>query len=225
MRNNDIHNPKQKHTIKYIIPIGSLCHIAYLFKRNNLKLTSYPFDWIFSNLHNVIHALKDDFKTFLDKSKYIDIEPKKCGHIIYHPQMFNHHNPLMNEPDYDYFVRCINRLKKTIKTPELKLVAVIFTNFIDNITTTFTDYIIKMNHKLKKHITNYRLLCIVHYSNRPTNHYHLTTHKNIDFLEISTISISNGVEFVHPLDNDYLDKLIKDIYDFELIPINNSLHN
>lgn len=206
-----------KPIIKYIIPIGSLCHIAFFFKRNNLKVTSYPFDWIFSNLYNVIHALNDDFKSFLNKEHYIDIDDKKCGHIIYHPQMFNHHNPLRNQNDYDYFTRCVNRFKITIKTPELKLVAVIFTNFVDNITTTFTDFIIDMNKKLKKHIKKYRLLCIVHYSNRPVNHYHFTQYKNIDFLEVSTISISNGVEFVHPPDNEYLDKIIKEIYNFDLI--------
>ena len=33
--------------INYVCLLGTLCHSASILKRNNLKLCSYPFDWIF----------------------------------------------------------------------------------------------------------------------------------------------------------------------------------
>ena len=53
-------------SINYTCSFGSLCHSSKILKRNNLKLCSYPFDWIFSNCDNIIDCIEDNFNIFLD---------------------------------------------------------------------------------------------------------------------------------------------------------------
>ena len=55
--------------IKYVCSLGNRCHTAYLLKKCNLKKTSYPFDWIFSDLYMILHCIEDNFNKFLNKSK------------------------------------------------------------------------------------------------------------------------------------------------------------
>ena len=42
--------------------------------------------------------------------------------------MFNHHNPLNNENDYNYYIRCVNRFRELLQNEELKLFIIIFVN-------------------------------------------------------------------------------------------------
>ncbi len=56
--------------INNVCSLGTLCHTATLLKRNNLKISSYPFDWIFSNINIIIDCIEDDFNSFLDKKYY-----------------------------------------------------------------------------------------------------------------------------------------------------------
>jgi hypothetical protein len=42
--------------------------------------------------------------------------------------MFNHHNPLINIDDYNYYVRCVNRFKKLLQKQEYKLFITTFAN-------------------------------------------------------------------------------------------------
>ena len=88
--------------IKYTCSFGPTCQSSQILKRNKLKLCSYPFDWIFSKYDNIIHCIENDFQIFLDKSYYIDISYKMCGHSYYHKDMFGHHNPLNIDSDYNY---------------------------------------------------------------------------------------------------------------------------
>ena len=118
--------------INYTCSLGSLCQSSQILKRNNLKLCSYPFDWIFSNCDNIIHCIEDNFNIFLDKSYYINISPTNCGHSKYHNVMFNHHNPLINIDHYNYYVRCVDRFKTLLQKQEHKLFIMIFVN-INNV--------------------------------------------------------------------------------------------
>ena len=52
--------------INYVCSLGFCCHTARLLQNNKLKLSSYPFDWIFSNYKDIILCLEDNFKTFLN---------------------------------------------------------------------------------------------------------------------------------------------------------------
>ena len=83
---------------------------------------------------------------FLDKSYYISISDKKCGHSYYHKGMFNHHNPLDNENDYNYYTRCVNRFKKLLNTEESKLFIMIYVN-MDDIPENLKQDIINFNNE------------------------------------------------------------------------------
>ena len=103
--------------IKYVCSLGPLCCTANFMKKTNLKLVSYPFDWIHSTPDILLHCLQDDFKTFLDK-QYLTrgAESSNNTHMYYYKSglnVFNHHNPA-NESDYNYFLRCIHRFKAII---------------------------------------------------------------------------------------------------------------
>lgn len=109
-------------SINYVCSLGDRCHTAKFMKRLNLKLVSYPFDWIFSGTDTIIHTIENDFKIFLDKSYYHDVDNKvyndQCGHSFYHSSFFNHKDP-RKEEHHEYYVRCIDRFKNLLKYKEL----------------------------------------------------------------------------------------------------------
>ena len=201
--------------INFTCSLGSMCHSSAILKRNNLKLCSYPFDWIYSNCDNIIHCIEDDFKIFLDKSYYINISKSQCGHSKYNNLMFNHNNPLINVDHYNYYVRCVDRFKNLLQKQEHKLFIMININ-IQNIENNRINNIINFNNKFSKYISNYTLLVIFHIPNKEQNHNIFTYNDNIHFLELHTLSISNGVSFVNNNDNIYLDNIIKSKYNFNL---------
>jgi len=198
-----------------VCSLGSLCHSSQILKNNNKKKCSYPFDWIFSNYNNIIHCLQDDFTIFLDKSYYISISDKQCGHTYYHKQMFNHHNPLDNENDYNYYIRCVDRFKKLLQYEEHKLFVMIFVN-LDNVEENLTKNIINFNNKFSEYTKNYTLLVIYHIKNKQNNYHAFTHNDNIDFLELHTLSNSDGVNFTDKNDNDYLNNIINKMYNFNI---------
>jgi len=201
--------------INYTSSLGSLCHSSQILKRNNLKLCSYPFDWIFLNCDNIIHCIEDNFNIFLDKSYYVNISQSKCGHSKYHNTMFNHHNPLINIDHYNYYVRCIDRFKNLLQKQEHKLFIMIFIN-MNNIDENIKNQIIDFNNKFSKYTSNYTLLVIFHMPNKEQNHHIFTYADNIHFLELNTSSVSNGTEFNNYDDNIYLDNIINSKYNFNL---------
>jgi hypothetical protein len=197
--------------INYTCSLGSLCHSSQILKQNKLKLCSYPFDWIFSNCDTIIHCIEDDFKTFLDKSYYINISKSQCGHSKYNDKMWWHHNPLDNSDHYNYYVRCVDRFKKFLRKQEHKLFIMIFVN-MDNIENNNITNIIDFNNKFSKYTSNYTLLVIFHKPNKEQNHHIFTYNDNIHFLELHTLSVSAGVKFNNNNDNIYLDNIIKSKY-------------
>lgn len=214
--------------IKYVSSLGPRCHSSQILKQNNLKKCSYPFDWIFSNFNNIIHCIEDEFCIFLDKSYYISISDKKCGHSYYdkymfshdtpkkNDYMFNHHNPLNNENDYNYYVRCINRFKQLLQYNEHKLFIIIFVNNDnDSNYENIKNNVIEFNNNFSKYTTNYKLLTIFHIKNKQ-NHHIFTQKDNIDFLELHTTSASTGVVFINKDDNDYLNNIINTTYIFSI---------
>ena len=202
--------------IKHTCSLGSLCHSSQILKRNNLKLCSYPFDWIFSNYDNIIDCIEDNFQIFLDKSYYINISESQCGHSKYNNRMFNHHNPLINIDSYNYYVRCVDRFKNLLQKQEHKLFIMIFIN-MNNIDENIKNNIHDFNNKFSKYTYNYTLLVIFHIPNQQQNHI-FTYNDNIHFLELHTLSSSGGVEFDNNNDNIYLDTIINSKYKLEDIP-------
>ena len=201
--------------IKYVCSLGFICHSSQILKDNKLKRCSYPFDWIFSNYTIIIHCLEDNFNIFLDKSYYVSISNEKCSHSYYCTQMFNHHNPLINENDYQYYVRCVHRFKQLLQYEERKLFIMIFAN-MDHIEEKQRNDIIDFNNKFSNYTKNYTLLVIYHIKNKQNNHHVFTHHNNIDFLELHTQSSTNGVQFTNDGDNHYLNHIIKTTYQFNM---------
>jgi hypothetical protein len=207
--------------INYVCSLGSLCHTASILQRNNIKLVSYPFDWIFSNYNNVIHCIEDNFNIFLDKSYYRHISDSECGHSLYDKTLCNpmwrHHNPLCNEDHYQYIQRCVNRFQHLLKCNGNKLFIITFVNFVKMDEKIIID-ILEFNNKLSKYTKNYILLIIFHIPNKDTinaNHIFKII-GNIHFLQLNTKSESAGTYFHDDSDNIYLDNLIKHKYNFNL---------
>jgi hypothetical protein len=202
--------------INYTCSLGPFCHSSQILKRNNLKVCSYPFDWIYSNCENVIHCIEDNFNIFLDKSYYINLSETQCGHSKYNGSMFNHHNPLINFDNYNYFVRCVDRFKNLLEKREHKLFIMTFIN-MDSTENVIMEYIADFNNKFSKYTSNYTLLVIFNISNKEVNHHTFTYFDNIHFLELHTLSVSGGSGFYNDDDNVYLDDIIKSKYNFNLL--------
>lgn len=200
--------------INHVCSIGPLCRSSKLIKTSKLKLESYPFDWIFSNLDMIQHCIKDNFKIFLDKQYYtrnINDKNKKTKqvHIYYYPNkttMFNHRNPLIND-HYDYYIRCVNRFKMLLGNKNNKLF--IYFGSIDE------NKIIEFNNNLKKYTCNYRILVINSKVSNKHN-YNFKTIDNIDYLFIETLSTAGGISYGNPKDNEYLKMIIHSKYKFQL---------
>lgn len=201
--------------INYTCSLGPFCQSSQILKTNHLKLCSYPFDWIFSNCDNIIHCIEDNFVCFLEKSYYISRNKSQCGHTKYHERMFNHHNPLTNIDHYNYYVRCVDRFKNLLQKQEHKLFLMTFVN-MNNIDENKKNTIIEFNNKLSKYTSNYTLLVIFHIPNKQQNHNIFTCYDNIHFLELHTLSKSNGLKFLNNNDNIYLKNLIYSKYNFNL---------
>ena len=218
--------------IHHVCSLGSLCHSSQILKRNKFKKCSYPFDWIFSSSDNIIHCIEDDFNIFLDKSYYVNVSETQCGHSKYHYSMFNHHNPLTNIDHYRYFTRCVARFKMLLKAKDHKLFTMVVRDCISSddegwicnfftwtqeptlkVNETAVFNILEFNTKLSKYTSNYTLLVIFPVCNTKRNH-HFTYSGNVHFLELHTISTSDGVEFLDKNDNIYLDNIIKSKYIF-----------
>jgi hypothetical protein len=129
--------------------------------------------------------------------------------------MFNHHNPLINENDYNYYVRCVNRFRQLLLSEEQKLFVMIFPN-LTTIEENHRNEIIDFNTLFSGYTKNYRLLVIYHIKDKESNYHSFTHHDNIDFLELHTISRSNGVGFCTHQDNMYLDNIINTTYQYNL---------
>jgi hypothetical protein len=77
--------------------------------------------------------------------------------------------------------------------------------------------IINFNNQFSKYAKNYTLLVIFHIKNKQDNHHTFTHNNNIDFLELHTLSRSNGIEFDNDNDDNYLDNIINKKYNFNII--------
>jgi len=58
------------------IPFGYRCSSAGLFKELNVKIESYPFDWLISRLPVIKHIISNKFIEFLNKNNYVEINTK-----------------------------------------------------------------------------------------------------------------------------------------------------
>lgn len=206
----------------YVCSFGTLCHSGTFMQRNNLKLASYPFDWIFSNHKNILHCIETKFHYFLDKTYYKSINDSECSHTFYDQTLCNpmwrHHNPLTNENDYKYIQRCVTRFNQLLQFKEQKLFIMTFVN-LTKIEDSIIIELLDFNNKLSKYTTNFTLLVIFHLHNKEKNHHIFKHIGNIHLLQLHTKGSSTGIGFLDENENIYLDNIIKNKYKFNLIPI------
>jgi hypothetical protein len=206
----------------YVCSFGTLCHSGIVMQRINIKLTSYPFDWIFSNHKNILHCIETKFHFFLDKSYYKNISDTECGHTFYDKglcnPMWRHHNPLTNDNNYQYIQRCVSRFNQLLKFKEQKLFIMTYVN-----QSKLDDYLLlellDFNNKLSNFTCNYTLLIIFHIPNQENNHYKFKHIGNIHILHLYTKGLSAGNGFFNEDENIFLDNIIKNKYKFNLIPV------
>jgi len=139
------------------ISIGPYCNTADILKANNLRTESYPFDYIFSSLEIVKHCINDKFNIFLDKKYYIcGDNNQSTKHLFYckfldtplllkhhinfnYPNdykvssgnLFNHHNLIDDNGNYEKFKRRCERLLNLIEN-NIKIVFVYYNCYTDD---------------------------------------------------------------------------------------------
>lgn len=216
--------------INYTMSLGSFCHASMALKRNNLKLFSGPFDWIFCNSGMVMDCIKDDFKQFLflDNLKETPIEQRSsvnvnlCTNKFYENQfnvkgIFNHRNPLI-EKDYNYYLRCISRFKQVLHTKKGKLFFI--TERVKSPEKNFQD-ILELSTYLDSITSNYYLLVarfheFAQVDTSPTSILIKKKTDNILIADMYPISPSLGSIFKHDIDNALLDLLLRS-FEYNLI--------
>jgi len=229
--------------IKYACSLGYMCQTAQILKRANLKVCSYPFDWVFSDCDVVLDCLDDDFKKFLDRTKYTDPAHKyhdnQCGHSDYHEDFFFHKNP-KEDYDHQYYERCVLRFKDLLKQDDKKLFLIVIVPDVtqhpknvfkelqsdpENAVRKTRERLSHFNLNLKKYTNNYKIAAFFNLVSGE-NKYSLTSEDNLDFFEFHTVKKSNGLNFfyekdgfslIYEKDNAYLYDIISKHYEFDLI--------
>ena len=156
---------ENKITINFIIPIGKDCKIGKFLKANDLKKTSYPFDWLFTEADQTIIPiiLHDNFKDFLNTDFHYTISEKTSGHKLYDTNfaMFRHHN-ILDENSLNYYKRCVNRFLEIhkIDSPKLYIIdidelenIVKVIEYINKVSNNFHIFVISKNKKYEKELS------------------------------------------------------------------------
>ncbi|GAA7767050.1 MULTISPECIES: DUF1796 family putative cysteine peptidase [Cupriavidus] len=110
--------------IEHVISLGTHCQASSILKSAGLKPSSFPFDWLFSSPRSVVHCLKTDFGTLLDRKYYRSLSGiRKSGEPGANHQwyldtygvrdMFAHRDPTRDE-DYNYTVRTVERFRSVM---------------------------------------------------------------------------------------------------------------
>lgn len=112
------------------VSLGLRCYSSWIVKSIGCKKWSGPFDWIFSSRKMVRHCLTDDFSQFLNKEHYSTVPKERrfddisgfASHDFYAAMdgvypVFNHHD-IMETVHQEYFVRCVDRFRSSLKSTD-----------------------------------------------------------------------------------------------------------
>jgi hypothetical protein len=209
-----------------ICSLGPNCHAAQIMKRLNWKQESHPFDWIFSSPAIILDCLKDRFEKFLDTQYYLrDSGCEGNTHSHYFQDttltMFNHYNPLRPEHS-DYYRRCITRFYEVLENTNPKLFLFMFVDkktYIDEridqkvnrVYATTVDDILHFEKEFRKYTDNYKIVCIFQ-SIGDERRVLFTHYKNVDIIDLETLSKSGGNYFLDDNDNIFLDGVLREKY-------------
>ena len=210
-------------TIRHVCSLGSFCHTAYHLQQYHMRHTAYPFDWTLSSPRMVMDCLRDDFQTFLDHTQHVTVEPGiSSNHLTYGSMVwgknfdgiFNQHltfahKDITTTTDYAYYQRCVERFRALLSSAEPKL-------FI--LTAQDMEYdpqeIHELRDMLRQRTQHSYILCISLF-NENESRYTFDQEDGIKYLKIYTYSRSDGRGFAKAHDNEYLQYLIKCLYEFE----------
>ena len=210
-------------TIQHVCSLGSFCHTAYHLQQYHMRHAAYPFDWTLSSPRMVMDCLRDDFQAFLDPAQHVMVDPGiSSNHLAYGSMVwgknfdgiFNQHltfahKDITTTTDYAYYQRCVERFRALLSSPEPKL-------FI--LTAQDMEYdpqeIHELRDMLRQRTQNSHVLCISLF-NENESRYTFDQEDGIKYLKIYTYSRSDGRGFAKAHDNEYLQYLIKCLYEFE----------
>jgi hypothetical protein len=159
-----------KNKSKIFISLGNYCLTSMIFKDNNMKFESYPFDWMTSQIDNIIHIINDDFKDFLNKNNYTKIKHGTRNNVYYNNtnSLFNlksrgfecdhEHHDLTKEKDYNYLTRCVERFNNLINIDKQKIFVMIQPLYISNLQVDDKLYNILFDTLFNKFGDNIKLL-------------------------------------------------------------------
>lgn len=191
-----------------------------------MKKCSYPFDCIFSNPKMIIDCIDDDFVKFLDRSLHIpNTKPKyknntkdKSGHKIYGGHIFNHHY-ILEDKQYGYFVRCVNRFRELTKFNDNKLFIISFVNRKQDITKNLQKQLDDLYTTLQKITNNFDLLVVWHTvgTELKSNVIEDKELNNLKYINITTINKSGGIKIKDKKENEFYNRCIFELYDFQII--------
>ena len=154
---------------KCYISLGNYCLTSMLLKDNNLKKESHPFDWNVQCIDNIIHILKDNFKEFLNKDNFININNYTKNNFYYDntSKLFGdikldiqHHN-LFLEEHYSYYERCITRINTLNDRYEELIFIMIQPLYINNLDIELDKIIDLYNILLNKYGKNIKLFIFI----------------------------------------------------------------
>ena len=145
-----------------VFSVGFRCSVAGILKQMGLKHESYPFDWLVSRLHVIQHCIETDFREFLCLENYVKKHTRTYAHKdtitegyicdeepfinhFYQPEdrrdeqntyqyhlVIAHHN-IMEENDYQYYMRCIDRFRNLLDSHQHKMSVYISPLLVENV--------------------------------------------------------------------------------------------
>jgi hypothetical protein len=135
-----------------LISIGEFCLPGWFIKNIlHMKNSSYPYDWVYSNLDTVIYNLEHYFQHLKQLIMTTDTNYIIDQNVHY---LSTHHNISLDE-DKQYFIRCIERFKKIIHSSDKKIIFVHSTyNDTQTDNSLLTDCAIDKLIKLSETIQN-----------------------------------------------------------------------
>lgn len=204
------------------ISFGENCNTSWYIKETGNKKASYPFDWIFSSPEIIIHALKDEFKSFLNKDYIFPVGKKRAGHSYYHSRMFNHRNPLENEGHYEYYKRATARLKDLLKAQKKTIFIITVINEAEKRKNWSEGFDKEMKQPINQSLENFKDLITYVSQINPNSKFlfinQFTENKlNIDlalsdedvmWIDFTSTGANSGVKYSNKID----DTIIKIIY-------------
>ena len=133
--------------------------------------------------------------------------------------MFNHHN-ILDDEDYNYFTRCVQRFRTLINKDGNKLFMISIENMkYDQIQKSFKNKLFKLYNTLKSITKNFDLLCVYHIIGDKTDFEIVDFKDNPDLkiIKITTKHSSKGVRIRDRFENKFWDQTVYNLYNFKLL--------